>query len=527
MLQTILYENNLPIRIDVLNIRNYPWHMHDKTIQVVYVLEGEIELKLAYARYKLSKSKIHFIHNDDVHGFRGITENNSVVILSLDIDFFSQYYPDLDTQVFSSNISGDIATYKKALLIQSHIVSILSEFHNREFGYEDRLKELSLDLMDVIYKEFRSFSVELDTKTFQHEIPYDMLQIDRIGRIISFIYKNYPYKISLSAIAEDENLNPYYLSHLFQRLVGDSFRNFVSMARVEMSESALLSTDHSLTQIANYVGFSNLKYYVDHFTAWFGCHPKLYRELYKNQILGHAEIDAEKQPLSCIKMMMESPKKQAAYTESSDEIKSLVFDWKKQGTPAIKKDTDSYGNLYKNYSPDYDAVKGLKDFINTLDKTSWFSGLRLMDTPLDLHGTHTINGMKKPLYYLSRFILSLEDKIYRFNKWCIQAGSQQKIQFLFCNDSETKPQKFKLNLLKMPGKWQIKEMRISAENSCLDLWKKLNYKHPLSEEEFRALTKNSAPHTNLSIQHSSGSFTVMVQLEPFDICFVEIKPAGF
>ena len=186
---------------------------------------------------------------------------------------------------------------------------------------------------------------------------------------------------------------------------------------------------------------------------------------------------------------MESPKKQAAYTESSDEIKSLVFDWKKQGTPAIKKDTDSYGNLYKNYSPDYDAVKGLKDFINTLDKTSWFSGLRLMDTPLDLHDTHTINGMKKPLYYLSRFILSLEEK--------------------------------------MPGKWQIKEMRISAENSCLDLWKKLNYKHPLSEEEFRALTKNSAPHTDLSIQHSSGSFTVMVQLEPFDICFVEIKPAGF
>ena len=62
--------DGLPIKIDVVNIRNYPWHIH-KDPQLIYVLRGEIELKHVFTHYRLQKDDIHIIHRDDIHGMKG------------------------------------------------------------------------------------------------------------------------------------------------------------------------------------------------------------------------------------------------------------------------------------------------------------------------------------------------------------------------------------------------------------------------------------------------------------------------
>ena len=38
------YEDGLPVKLEVCTIGQYPWHTHND-IQMVYVLEGEIEIK--------------------------------------------------------------------------------------------------------------------------------------------------------------------------------------------------------------------------------------------------------------------------------------------------------------------------------------------------------------------------------------------------------------------------------------------------------------------------------------------------
>ena len=49
MLKKIDYEDGLPVKLEVCTIGQYPWHTHND-IQIVYVVEGEIEIKIAYAR---------------------------------------------------------------------------------------------------------------------------------------------------------------------------------------------------------------------------------------------------------------------------------------------------------------------------------------------------------------------------------------------------------------------------------------------------------------------------------------------
>ncbi|MEG1583633.1 MAG: AraC family transcriptional regulator, partial [Anaerovorax sp.] len=222
---------------------------------------------------------IHFIHSDDVHGLTGITEDNLIIVLSININYFSKFFTNLSTQIFSTRVNEDAHLYvKQQMELKYYIFSIISLLNKRDLDYIDQVCALSKSLIGALYKDFRGFAINKTNRNFEPKFSHDFIQTERISRVVSFIYENYAYKLSLSEIAENEHINKYYLSHLFQKFVCENFRDFVSMVRVEMSESKLLETDKSVSFIAGECGFSNAKYYIDHFITWFGVHPNAYRE---------------------------------------------------------------------------------------------------------------------------------------------------------------------------------------------------------------------------------------------------------
>ena len=146
------------------------------------------------------------------------------------------------------------------------------------------INDCATEIFKTLYKDFRNFRIGED-KLSEYRISHDSFQIDRISRIICYIYENYNSKISLAAIAADENINAYYLSHLFQRFVGKSFRDFINMTRVEMSEYEILATDKAISKNSARRRFSNYNYYIDAFIKWFGMHPKKYRNEFRAETI--------------------------------------------------------------------------------------------------------------------------------------------------------------------------------------------------------------------------------------------------
>lgn len=520
MLETIQYEEGLPVKVQVLRIDHYPWHTH-KDIQLIYVIEGEVELKMIYARYRLVKNNIHVIHNADVHGFKGISKNNLVVVLSLNMDYFLAYYPDLDTQVFSTKVHEDVATYKKQMVIKTYIFSIISELHSRHRGYSERITACSRELISVLYQDFRGFRVNLEKRTFEHEVPRDMVQIDRISRVVGFIYQNYPYKLSLTAIAKQENINNYYLSHLFQRLVGDSFRNFVSMVRVEMSEYELLTTDTSISQISQNVGFSNAKYYVDNFRQWFGCHPREYRQLYRDEILGRTPVAVHYLPLDSINDVIESYGETPVFKGTAEEIKSVEISFKKQSVHALRPQERrvSASELYAAYEPQQQCLALLKPYMLP-PHTPFFPSV-LTDTGSCTDGIFTLNGMPKPLYHVRRFLEQQYDTVCQCESWYMVTVEGKNAQILFFNEDPGCSLDFEFHFFQMPGAYRITERRLCPEHSCIAFWKQLKFEEPLPPQSKRQIEAMSAPRISFQIINSSGSFTWSARLEPLEIAFVE------
>ena len=55
MLADIKYTDELPVDIQICKVEYHPIHHHGD-IQIIYVLEGEVDLKLSFSTYKLKRS---------------------------------------------------------------------------------------------------------------------------------------------------------------------------------------------------------------------------------------------------------------------------------------------------------------------------------------------------------------------------------------------------------------------------------------------------------------------------------------
>lgn len=293
MMEKIVYEPNIPVRLETLQIEDYPLHYH-RDLQIVYVLEGEINLQLTFATYLLKKNDIHFVHSEDVHGFRSCGMRNKVMVLSIDLNFIAEFFPNIATQIFTTKIDESLLLYyKQQLELKACFLSIARELIKQNSGYQQRIQFIARNLIALLYKDFRSFAINPDTRYFEHTSFNDPVQMDRISEIITEIYLHYTEKISFNEIADKKHMNKYYLSHLFKKATGLSFREFVSMVRVETSEVNILSTSHSINRIALECGFSNQAYFTEHFQRWFKMKPVVYRERYCKEILGRKETQCD------------------------------------------------------------------------------------------------------------------------------------------------------------------------------------------------------------------------------------------
>ncbi len=98
-----------------------------------------------------------------------------------------------------------------------------------------------------------------------------------IRKALKYIADNYSEQLTLNIVADHVKLSPNYFSSLFHKIVGVSFREHLSMVRVEESKRLLLSTDYSITDIAIAMGFPDQSYYCKVFKNIVGVTPGKYR----------------------------------------------------------------------------------------------------------------------------------------------------------------------------------------------------------------------------------------------------------
>lgn len=153
--------------------------------------------------------------------------------------------------------------------------------------YDLHLPALKYD-MDVLLDEARKKNCYQDMVRFYEQIFYDFSErisghiadheYPEIYEAKSYIENNYSENINLEVIAGIVHMNPYYFSSYFKKHVGINFKEFLNEVRLKHALELLISESLKNYEIANRVGFPDVRSFTKIFKKYYGETPNDYKK---------------------------------------------------------------------------------------------------------------------------------------------------------------------------------------------------------------------------------------------------------
>lgn len=146
--------------------------------------------------------------------------------------------------------------------------NILHEMHSRQEHYAEICQHY-LAVLILYFCRKDNISCEADSTQGSNSECY---------RVKRFIEHNYPEKITLDSLAHNSSLSKYYLSHRFSELYGKSPIAYLNEVRLANAKDLLLTTNHSIEEIASSTGFSSAGYFSQSFRKIYQKSPQQFRK---------------------------------------------------------------------------------------------------------------------------------------------------------------------------------------------------------------------------------------------------------
>ncbi len=101
----------------------------------------------------------------------------------------------------------------------------------------------------------------------------------QLRHTIEYINEHLSIDLSLSVLATILNISPYYFERLFKQSVGSTPHQYILRCRIEKAKQLLRTTQLSILEIAEQVGYKNQSHFSKLFRKLTGTSPRAYRSL--------------------------------------------------------------------------------------------------------------------------------------------------------------------------------------------------------------------------------------------------------
>ena len=96
----------------------------------------------------------------------------------------------------------------------------------------------------------------------------------------TYVDKFFYQKITLRELSEKYFVSEAYLQKQFKKYVGSSPSNYLKQLRIEKAKQLLRTTNRSIAEIAEMVGFQDTSYYISVFKSIEAITPLAYKKMW-------------------------------------------------------------------------------------------------------------------------------------------------------------------------------------------------------------------------------------------------------
>lgn len=258
---------------------SFLWHWHPE-IELTFVTKGEMIYHVNKESFLLSQGQALFGNSSTLHAGT-MTKNRDCEYISITFEPKLLYGYD-NSSVYTKYIKPVIQNYslpavhfdfsdswhEEALHL---IQNIIQADAKKQPAYELDILSALAQFWKLLYlHNASSVNISIDKKSY-----------DRIREMISYVEEHYAEPITLEDISQSIHICKSECSRLFSKYMNLSLFEFISQYRIEKSIDYLINTSYSMTEIANFVGFSDSNYFAKVFRRIKDCSPTKYRSVNK------------------------------------------------------------------------------------------------------------------------------------------------------------------------------------------------------------------------------------------------------
>lgn len=282
--QKIDYINNSPIAIEICSIRHTHVHYHSTAVELIYCLEGKVDIRCNHEIVTLEKGQIFTVDFEDVHCLFS-DEDNLILIMYIDLknlqtpwSFLQYVYFACEDNSCQPYQQGPLQQIKNLVLATAYIYASKGTLSQNEGSLAAN------KITDILSEYFDWFNYINIYPNNNDEIR------ERFQAISAYCRTNLKRKVTIAELAKTVHINENYLSQFIRKSPYGSFSNMMGYIRCFAAQHLLLTTELSVIDISNRCGFSDDKYFYKHFKLAWGQTPKEYRNWFKNYIKKNADI---------------------------------------------------------------------------------------------------------------------------------------------------------------------------------------------------------------------------------------------
>ena len=272
MYEIVESNDNLPFDVALHNVNYVPSHWHN-SIEIIFVLQGKLEVHVNQTKYQLGEGDILLINRCHVHEVIGL-DMNMIATFLIPAAFLKEKLANANEIGFDC-YSGAVGKERRQGLerIRYYLADMVKLKYKNDEGYELDLHIRMLEVFSILMKQFR-----LDSPEGAMNEKY----MDRMLRIITYIDEHYKEPVTLQTIAAREYLSVPYLSKFFGENIGMNFQSYLTSIRLKHTVEELLHNgETSIADIALQHGFPNAKSFYAAFKSRYSMTPNEYRKFFR------------------------------------------------------------------------------------------------------------------------------------------------------------------------------------------------------------------------------------------------------
>ena len=272
----------MPFQCILLNVPKYKKerpepHYHDY-IEILYSISTDSDIYINGRRYCFKTGDLAIINAKEDHEvYFDRSDAHYVVIKLLPEVLYTGEQTVFEMKYLLPFIIVD-SKHERVInvdgddnFIHDTVTNIMYEWNRREYGFELAIRADILRIFLWVLRHWQKNNIDaLDRFDYSDDM------IKTVQSVTEYVSENYS-TATAKAAAEYCNLSYSYFSRSFKRVMNQSFTEYLNYVRITKAEQLLSTTDKSISEIADEVGFSTASYFIEQFKKYKQKSPKQYR----------------------------------------------------------------------------------------------------------------------------------------------------------------------------------------------------------------------------------------------------------